>query len=156
MEAMSIQIIIILCIGVLAVVMVATRIAGGRYGHLRPSQEATESYTSFRVDPEKHYYISGPEAHPNALMGLNKNRTLESDLWKRKDLDDAGMKELVVNMQHKAMEQMFFLQGFDIHDDQGLKIGDWYSIMGLHITIQMMGENRVSITTPPLTTYPEH
>ena len=64
---MSIQIIIILCVGILAVVVIAARIAGGRYGKLRPSQESIESYAAFRVDPGKNYYISGPDAPPYHL-----------------------------------------------------------------------------------------
>jgi hypothetical protein len=147
---MSIQTIIGLCIIVLMAVGLAVWISGGRYGELRPSQETTDAYTSFRVDPEKNYYSSGPDFHPNALMGLDKAWTLESDLWKERELTDAAMKKLVMDMQSNAMEQMAWLHGFDVVDDKGWKIGDWYSILGLNITIKVTGEKRVTITTPPL------
>ncbi|MCK9274047.1 MAG: hypothetical protein M0P57_03050 [Syntrophales bacterium] len=152
---MSIQIIVILCISLLAIIVIGTRIADGRYGRLQASETVLESYTSFRVDPDKNYYTSGSDAYPNALMGIYKDWSLESDLWKKRNLIDSGMQELVLNMQQKAAEKMLFLHGFDVLDNRGGKIGDWYSVSGLHIIIKVSGEKRVSITTPPLDTYRE-
>lgn len=145
---MSTQTIIILFMAILAAVVLATRLRGGRYGRLLPTREATEAFESFRVDPGKQYYTSGPDSYPNALMGINKYWSLESGLWKKRDLADSEMKGLVLNMQRKAMEHTNFLQGFDVLDDRGWKLGDWYSVMGLHITIKIQAEKRISITTP--------
>jgi hypothetical protein len=150
---MSIQTILALCLCVLAALALALWLAGGRYGGLRPSQEATEAYASFHVDPEKHYYSSGPDAFPTALMGMDKSWSLESDLWKHRELTDAAMKELVANMNSKASESLASLHGFDIIDDRGWKIGNWYSIPGLNITVKVIEEKRVSVTTPPLEIY---
>jgi len=149
---MSMQSILALCILVLTALALAVWIAGGRYGELRPSQEATDAYTSFRVDPEKNYYSSGPDFYPNALLGIDKSWALESDLWKKRELTAEGMRELVMSMQSRSMEQMVSLHGFDVVDDKGWKIGDWYSILGLNITIKVTGEKRVSITTPLIET----
>ncbi len=150
---MNVQLIIILLIGILAVIILVTRLAGGRYGKLYPGQNVPGSDAPFRVDPEKHYYVSGPDLYPNALLGLNKDWVLKSDLWKKRELDDVGIKELVLNMQDRAMEKSLFLHEFDVLDDRGMKIGDWYSIMGLHIVIKILDEKKVSITTPPLDIY---
>jgi hypothetical protein len=147
---MSIQTIIALCIFVLMALALAVWISSGRYGKLRPSQEATDAYTSFQVDPEKYYYSSGPYFYPNALMGIDKAWTEESGLWKKRELTNADIRELVVNMQSKAMEQMASLHGFDVIDDKGGKIGDWYSIPGMNITIKVTGEKRVAVSTPPI------
>lgn len=149
------QTIIALCIGFLVAMALTVWVAGGRYGELRPSQQTTEAYTAFQVDPEKNYYISGPEFYPNALMGIDKEWSLESDLWKKRELTNASIKELVLNMQSKAMERMVPPHGFDVIDDKGRKIGDWYSIMGLDISIKVTGEKRVTITTPPIEIYPQ-
>lgn len=150
---MTTQAIIILFMGILAAVVLAARLRGGRYGRLLPSREVTEAFRSFRVDPGKQYYTSGPDSYPNALLGLNTCWSLESGLWNKRDLTDSDMKGLVLNMQRKAMEHTNVLQGFDVLDDRGWKLGDWYSVMGLHIAIRIKGEKRVSITTPPPEAY---
>ncbi len=151
---MNIQAIIALCLCVLAALALALWIAGGRYGGLRSSQEATDAYASFYVDPEKHYYSSGPDAFPTALMGIDKSWSLEPDLWKHREPTQAAMQELVANMRSKASESLTSLHGFDVVDDKGWKIGDWYSIPGLNITVKVTGEKRISVTTPPLEIYP--
>ena len=92
-------------IALAAMILAFWRFSGGRFGELRPSREATEAYTSFRVDPEKEYYSSGSDVYPNALMGIDKSWVLESDLWKKRELTETGMKELVMNMQARSMER---------------------------------------------------
>lgn len=147
---------ITLClIGLTALILALWRFSGGRYGELRPSREVTEAYTAFRVDPDKNYYISGSDVYPNALIGIDTSWTLESDLWKKRELTEKEMKELVMNMQSGSMERMTSLHGFDIVDDKGWKIGDWYSVLGLSISVEVIGEKRVVITTPPIDTYPQ-
>jgi hypothetical protein len=141
-------------IALAALILAFWRFSGGRFGELRPSREATEAYTAFRVDPDKIYYSSGSDVYPNALMGIDRSWALESDLWKKRELTDLELKEIVMNMQSRAMEWAP-LQGFDIVDDRGWKIGDWYSILGLSIAIEVVGEKRVVITTPPIDTYPQ-
>lgn len=130
------------------------RFGGGRYGRLQPSSEVTHSFESFRLDPEKSYYASGPDHYPNAIIGIDKSWRLESDLWKKLDPTEEGIRRLVENMHARARERMAFLHGFDILDENGGKIGDWYSIQGLNIMIRTAEENRVVITTPPLEIYP--
>ncbi|MCE5282002.1 MAG: hypothetical protein LLG93_07865 [Deltaproteobacteria bacterium] len=141
----------IIALAVLIVLVLALwRLSGGRYGQLRPSREVLDAYRSFRVDPDKGYYTSGPDAWPHAVMGLDRSWVLESDLWKRRDLDDRGMKALIEGMQARAMERLAPLEGFEIFDDRGAVIGDWLSVPGLNIVIRIIGDRRVGITTPPI------
>ena len=151
---MSMQILITV-LAVAATLFIAYwRFSCGCYGKLRPSSEATVAYESFRVDSGRNYYSSGPDPYPNAIMGMNKSRAVVSDLWKKQDLTAEGMKRLVENMRARAMEQGASLHGFDILDEKGVKIGDWFSIPGLNIMIRTEGENRVVVSTPPLDIYP--
>jgi len=140
-------------IGLTTLAFALWRFSSGRFGGLRPSREVTEAYAAFRVDLDKNYYSSGSDAYPNALIGIDKSWTLESDLWKRRGLTDKEMKELVINMQSGSIERIASLYGFDIVDDRGRKIGDWYSVPGLSITVEVKREKRVAITTPPIDTY---
>jgi hypothetical protein len=150
---MEIQILIAL--GIIAIFLITIVIwrVGERYGKIRPSGDITEAYDRFRVDPNLNYYISGSEIYPNAIIGIDKAWTLESDLWKKKDLSSQDMKELVQNMQAKSAERILTLHGFDIFDNRGRKIGDWFSIMGVIMTVEITGEKKVIVHTPPIDTY---
>ena len=140
---------------IIVVVLIATAIlrTGARYGKIRPSGKVSDAFNRFEVDPDLNYYISGSDVHPNAVIGINKTWTLESDLWKKKELNSQSMKELIQNMQTKSAERILTLHGFDIFDDHGMKIGDWFSIMGVTTTVEITGEKRVTINTPPIDTY---
>jgi hypothetical protein len=150
---MDVKILITMVAAVIVLLLIVWRFSGGRCGELRPSREATHAFEAFRVDPGKEYYLSGPDVYPNAIIGIDKSRTLETDLWKKRDLTGDGMKELVGNMRSRAMEHMTFPKGFDILDDRGAKIGEWFSLPGMSIVIRLKGEDRVSISTPPLDVY---
>ncbi|MEN6318227.1 MAG: hypothetical protein ABFD82_05680 [Syntrophaceae bacterium] len=146
---------ILIAAGIIAItliVLIKWR-AGARYGKIRPSQEVTEAYDCFSVEPNMIYYISGSDLYPNAIIGIDKAWTLESDLWKKKELNAQGMKELVQNMQSKTMELCLTLHGFVILDNSERKIGNWFSIMGIHTVVEIIGERRVVVYTPPLDTY---
>jgi hypothetical protein len=63
------------------------------------------------------------------------------------------MQELVQNMQSKVRGMNVLLHGFDIIDDRGRKIGNWFSVLGLNMTVEISGENRAIVYTPPIDTY---
>jgi len=52
-------------------------------------------------------------------------------------------------MQMRALSCCFEgMRGFDILDNHGRKIGEWYSLLGLIIGIQMKGDGKVVIYPP--------
>ena len=52
-------------------------------------------------------------------------------------------------MQQKVSQLNRQLHGFAIMDKANKRIGNWYSVLGLHIVIKNTSPGRVSITTPP-------
>src|SRR3989304_8682881 len=88
------------------------------YGKIEPNAEVTHSIERYQIDPDLNYYISGSTSLPNAIMGLNKSYTLDSDLWKKIEMAPAVIKNLVSNMQSRAMGFSGHLQGFVILDDK--------------------------------------
>ena len=137
--------------GIVAAALLAIIVSrvSGRYGKIRPSKAATEAYERFRVNPDQRYYISGSDVYPNAIIGIDKAWTLESDLWKSRDLDSAGLKELVSKMRSKGWESNATLYGFTICDNRGKMIGGLYCLPGLHMPVRIRGAYRVVIDTPP-------
>jgi hypothetical protein len=150
---MDIQVLIAVAMIAIALIVIIKWRVGARYGNIRPSRDVTTAYECFSIDSNRNYYISGPETYPSAIIGIDKTWTLESDLWKKKDLSAQSMKELVRNMQSKSAEQNSMLHGFDICDNRGRKIGDWFSVMGLITTVEITGERKVIVYTPPIDTY---
>jgi hypothetical protein len=145
---------------ILAVVIVAVSFAlilkwqlETTYGKIAPSKAVTDAYNAFRIDPDQYYYISGSEDCPNAIIGISKAWTLQTDLWKRIELDSQGMKDLVQTMQDKMLERGIALHGFVIVDSGGRKIGDWYSVLSSNPTVRLKGQSRLALDTPPQDTY---
>jgi hypothetical protein len=130
------------------VILLLWRLSSGAYGRLSPSNDVTLSYQSYQVDPDSNYYISGPDDFPHAVLGINKSVTLDSDLWKVFDAKPERMKSLVENMSLLAAQKIQSLQGYDILDDRGRKIGNLFSPLGVDVMIKASKEGSIIITTP--------
>jgi hypothetical protein len=125
----------------------------GRYGKIIPDREAKVSFESYVVNDDFNYYISGPDSYPIAIIGVDKGYFLVSDLWKKRYLTSDMLKRLVLNMQSAAWEYRLMMHGFNIMDDRGNDIGDWYSILSAKTSVKMVGEKKIVINTPPIDTY---
>ncbi|HOG17420.1 MAG: hypothetical protein A4E73_03290 [Syntrophaceae bacterium PtaU1.Bin231] len=121
-------------------------------GSFQADREISRSFERFEFRPELNYYSSGSDAHPNAMLGLNKEYTLESDLWKQIEKAEA-LKEMVRGMQKKAAELHLTLHGFRVLDNEGRAIGIWYAIPEARAALVMKGEKRVLVYTPDTGTY---
>lgn len=144
----------------IAVVIAAVSLAAliilrrnAQFGRIKPSKAVTDAYGDLKVDPEKKYYFSGPEAHPNAIIGVKKEWRLESDLWKEVAPDSGRLKELIEGMKNKALERNLALNGADILDHDGKKVGDWFSVPGIDPTVRTKGWDRLIVETPPIDSY---
>jgi len=135
---------LLLCIGCVAGTMEVRH-----FGDMRPSAAVRAAFEGYAVDGTLTYYVSGPEAGPTGLMGINGSHALDSELWRPVDDPEQAMKGLVCAMQSKAAEYGLSLYGFDIRDDGGNDIGDWYSILGGRMPVKMAGEGRVMVYPPP-------
>jgi hypothetical protein len=107
------------------------------------------------VNTDLNYYITGSDICPNAIIGVDKEYTLVSDLWKKTEFTACTLKELVQFMKDEAFQYHEELFGFDILDDKGNDIGDWYSILSARTSVKMIGDKKVIIYTPPLDIYKE-
>jgi len=102
-------------------------------GGIRESDEVTRKYRSLTIDPNYHYYYSGPELQPNAIMGIDKNYTVQSDFWHQIDLTEEQLEYWVKWGDRQSSDEGFSrrylgrYQGAYIPDLQGNVIGDWYS-----------------------------
>ena len=123
------------------------------YGGITPDSDATKAFETYRINPNYNYYTGGSFVYPNALMGLDKTYTLDSDLWKKIEPTPQEFREIVQNMQSKALSLRQYQHGFAILDDSGKRIGVWYSLLSVRTVIQRKEGGKVVIHTPDLDTY---
>lgn len=127
----------------------------GNYGGIKPDQEITKTFDNFWINPDVIYYTSGPHTSPNALMGVYKTHSLDSDLWKKIEPTQQEFREIIKNMQEKALMFRQQQHGFAILDEKGKQIGVWYSILSAKTIIKSKGDGKVVIFTPDLDLYGE-
>jgi hypothetical protein len=123
------------------------------YGSIRPNGKVTDSFESYEVKPDLIYYFSGAETAPTAIIGVDKRLTLDSQLWKMIEVTPEKLETLVQNMKATVAEHDETLHGFDILDNQGKYMGEWFSMLGIHVVVKMGKENNLAITTPSIDTY---
>jgi len=127
------------------------------YGSIVADGRVSEAFDKFYVNPNYNYFYSGSEVYPNAVIGLDKAYTLESDLWKKVDMTPATLREIVTYMKDKAatVNLTTSLHGFVILDDKGKQIGIWYSIIEATTksSVRMKGNKTVLIDTPDIDTW---
>ena len=119
------------------------------YGTLRPNSEVTRAYEQYRFDADMVYYSSGPEDCPRALIGIVKDFTLDADLWKQRQFNPETFRATVRNMQTGALSALQTLHGFDIVDHRNGFLGTWFSPLDTRTTIQILGNGRIRMDTPP-------
>jgi hypothetical protein len=126
------------------------------WGKIVQDEQVRKSFETYSVSTDMNYYISGSDVYPFAILGLNKDYTLDSDLWKQVELTQALLQELVMDMQSKAWGFGQSQFGFAVLDDQGKQIGIWYSILSASTSIQMKDDKKVMIYTPDPDTYKQY
>ncbi len=140
-------IVLVLCIGFIVFFMSRS---GENYGKLRPGDSTTESLQSRREVPDLDYYYSGPESHPLAIIGVEKKFQFDSAKhWVRIGPGQDSLKRMMDGMQSRALQLNQNLRCFEIVDQRGERIGEWYSSMEIQPVIKRTGISSVEIWPPP-------
>jgi hypothetical protein len=124
------------------------------YGRFNPSDEVTQTFTTYQVNKDFRYYVSGSDLYPNALMGLHRTYRLDPEtLWKEVQMTPEKMKEIVEHMNTKASQHIEFQRGFELLDNNGRPIGVWYSLARARTSLHIQENGTVRIDTPDLEMY---
>jgi len=149
------KIITVICVFLILSSFGCASLHSGSYGKITPDQKVTQGFENYQVNPDLNYYISGSDAYPHAIIGIDKNHTLKSELWKKREFTPETLKNLVEDMKFRVMEFYETPNGFDILDRDGNDIGDWYSIFSATTTVKTE-DHSVMIITPDIDTYEKH
>ncbi len=124
-----------------------------QYGSFEPNREIEWAFETYQVNPNLNYYFSGSDGYPNAIMGLDKQYTLDEPLWKPVAMTPEKLRALVGGMQLKTHELNLYLRGWSMRDDKGREIGVWYSILFATTTVKVEEGNKVVVSRPDQNTY---
>ncbi|MBW2630784.1 MAG: hypothetical protein JRC90_03295 [Deltaproteobacteria bacterium] len=150
------KIITVICVFLILSSFGCTGLHSGSYGKITPDRNVTQAFETFQVNPDFNYYISGPDVYPHVIIGINKNHTLKSELWKKREFTPETLKNLVEDMKFRVMEFYETPHGFDILDNDGNDIGDWYSIFSATTIVKIEEDHSVIIITPDIDTYEKY
>jgi hypothetical protein len=125
-------------------------------GSIHPNPSVTHAFETTQINPDYHYFYSGSDVYPNAIIGLDKKYALEPDLWKKTDPAAKEFRDMISEMQTQALQIGQFLHGFTLLDDRGRPIGVWYSIPSAVTAVKMQDEKTALIYQPPMDTYRRH
>lgn len=124
------------------------------WGKIVPDDAVKKNFETYQISPDLNYYFSGSEVYPTAILGLNKDYTLVSDLWQELDLTPTMLRRIVEDMKSKAFDiGRQSPSGFLVLDNHGRQIGIWYSILSATAPVHMKEDKKVIIYTPDQDTY---
>jgi len=123
--------------------------SGENYGMLKPSDAAMENFQSNRTVTDLDYWFSGPESHPLAIIGVEKRFRFDSAKhWMKVESGEESLKRLIESMKSKAGQMNQNLRGFEMVDQRGERVGEWYSAVGIQAVIKRTGIDSVEIWPP--------
>ena len=123
----------------------------GNYGKLKPSFDVTRMFEDHKILTDHSYYYSGPDAKPDAIIGIHDSYTLNSRLWKPVDLTPKQLKNWI-NFISSDTGYSFRHYGSLILDPTGKQVGVWYSPWDWTI-VRMENDNHIVVHTPRKTVY---
>jgi hypothetical protein len=122
--------------------------SGENYGMLKPSETATANFQSFQIVSGLDYWFSGPESHPVSVIGVEKRFRFDTaSHWVRVNGEEE-LKRLVTGMQSEALQRNRNFSGFEMVDQRGERIGEWYSVPGIQAVIRRTGTDSVEVYPP--------
>lgn len=125
----------------------------GNFGHLRRDGEARKNFESYQVLPDHNYFYSGSSSKPIAIMGIHKDYTLETQLWKSVELTPEQLKSWMNNIS-PTLGRAIDNYGSVIVDPAGKTVGIWYSKYK-QTTVEFKDNNTIIVHTPkPETEFP--
>ncbi|MCK5192494.1 MAG: hypothetical protein KAQ71_01705 [Desulfobulbaceae bacterium] len=132
---------------VFIILLLLANCSAGSYGRLQWSDEALDIFESANILENHTYYFFGPEAEPEAIIALDNQYVLAPSLWKKIAITPLTLSRWMerIDNRHRYVKEKY--QGALIVDQQGNRLGIWYSYVDWTV-IKRGEENEVVIYTP--------
>lgn len=134
---------VLFCVAAFALAACTT----GAY-HFKRSVDVSDTFEKFSVLNDYRYYFAGNAYKPTALIGVQKGYTLTSPHWHPVTLDEKMLRVWMERMMMQSgAEYNVDPNGAYILDDQGNRIGVWYSVWQLPV-LKFISEKELAISNP--------
>ena len=120
-----------------------------RYGSLQPNPEVTRAFQNSVVLPNYTYYTDRQGEIPHAIIGIRKDSVLRERFWRKLVLTPPVLRGWVYQMD---MIYGYPPSGYDILDDNGTKVGVWYSSKPW-TTVLIENDGTISVLAPEPPTF---
>jgi hypothetical protein len=141
---------------VILLLVILAGCAGARYGSTVIDDRAKQVFESYQVLPGYHYYYSGSDAWPDAVIAIDPAFTLKTTLWKAVKPTPAQLRDWF-NWPLARVGYDAFPYGRYILAADGRRIGLWYSVRDWRdeTVVRMIDAHTVEITPPiPMNRFP--
>ena len=135
---------LIVLIACLFAIQTAGCLATGNYGVLRTDPEVNKEFKHNRAFENHRYYYYGWIGAPDAVIGIQNDYTLLSNLWKAVDLDRISLQVLKDRMLNRDPTNF---DGAILKDGAGNRMGVWFSDAS-GATIKMAGDKQIEFIRP--------
>lgn len=121
--------------------------------HFRRSYTVANEFENYQLLPGYQYYYNGLPYSPDAVVAIRKGYTLKSPHWHPVKLDARKLGHMVAEMlNNPGAEYNTDPNGAYILNNQGDKIGVWYSVWALPL-VTFTSKTELSISQP-MTIFP--
>jgi len=115
-----------------------------KYGKLKRDRDANRTFQTYKVLSTHKYYTSGLSNIPYAIIGVDKKYKLRPGMWREVQLTTPLLRSWVSKMDNIYGYPPY---GSIILDDNGQKIGIWYSSKQW-TTVIIEEDNEIAILAP--------
>jgi hypothetical protein len=128
------------------VILTVLAACSGSYGRIERSNDVGKLFERYEILPDHRYFVTGPQAHPKAILAIHRSYTLQPGLWRPVEMTPELLNRLVDAMTG----QLGFtpaIMGASVTNPEGKQIGVWYSPYS-RTTIRFEPDNVVVISLP--------
>ncbi len=106
-------------------------------------------FEAITIDPNYRYYYSGNDGEPDAIMGINKEYTLEGGYWHEVEMTERKLRWWVESIHSSRSLYVDDYQGYEIHGSDGGVSGVYFSRLEW-VVIKYPGDNVMYVSEPAL------
>jgi hypothetical protein len=122
----------------------------GNYGRIARDEKTNESFLEGEISREYNYFYTGPQSLPSAILKIEKEYELVSDLWIPFESPEENVGTSVENLQfYHENHGRYRPYGYRIVNCEGKIVGGWYSIWDW-TAVKCLEGNKIDVFPPPL------